>query len=136
MDELRLKRYRDKINYIFDNIDDLPKKPKNKFEKRAIFYSIQTSIESMIDIVAMVIKDLGIQVKNDELNITTIVKERNLNPELGEKLKKANGLRNILVHRYNEIDEQIILDSVDEIKDLLYQWLDIVEMTLNEITKD
>jgi len=136
MDELRLKRYRDKINYIFDNIDDLPKKPKNKFEKRAIFYSIQTSIESMIDIVAMVIKDLGIQVKNDELNITTIVKERNLNSELGEKLKKANGLRNILVHRYNEIDEQIILDSVDEIKDLLYQWLDIVEMTLNEITKD
>lgn len=136
MDELRLKRYRDKINYIFDNIDDLPKKPKNKFEKRAIFYSIQTSIESMIDIVAMVIKDLGIQVKDDELNITTIVKERNLNPELGEKLKKANGLRNILVHRYNEIDEQIILDSVDEIKDLLYQWLDIVEMTLNEITKD
>ena len=136
MDELRLKRYRDKINYIFDNIDDLPKKPKNKFEKRAIFYSIQTSIESMIDIVAMVIKDLGIQVKNDELNITTIVKERNLNSELGEKLKKANGLRNILVHRYNEIDEQIILDSVDEIKDLLYQWLDIVETTLNEITKD
>lgn len=121
MDELRLKRYRDKINYIFDNIDDLPKKPKNKFEKRAIFYSIQTSIESMIDIVAMVIKDLGIQVKDDELNITTIVKERNLNHELGEKLKKANGLRNILVHRYNEIDEQIILDSVDEIKDLLYQ---------------
>jgi len=136
MDELRLKRYRDKINYIFDNINDLPKKPKNKFEKRAIFYSIQTSIESMMDIVAMVIKDLGIQVKDDELNITNIVKERNLNPELGEKLKKANGLRNILVHRYNEVDEQIILDSVDEIKDLLYQWLDIVEMTLNEITKD
>jgi len=136
MDELRLKRYRDKINYIVDNIDDLPQKPKNKFEKRAIFYSVQTSIESMIDMVAMLIKDLGIPVKSDELNISTIVKERNLNSELGEKLKKANGLRNILVHRYNEVDDQIILDSVDEIKDLLYQWLEIVEATLNEITKD
>jgi uncharacterized protein YutE (UPF0331/DUF86 family) len=136
MDELRLKRYHDKINYIIDNIDDLPQKPKNKFEKRAIFYSFQTSIESMIDMVAMLIKDLGIPVKSDELNILTIVKERNLNSELGEKLKKANGLRNILVHRYNEVDEQIILDSVDEIKDLLYQWLEIVEATLNEITKD
>ena len=86
--------------------------------------------------VAMLIKDLGIPVKDDELNISTLVKERNINLELGEKLKKANGLRNILVHRYNEVDEQIILDSVDEIKNLLYQWLEIVEATLNEITKD
>ncbi len=136
MDELRLKRYHDKINYIVDNIEDLPIDIKNKFEKRGIFYSIQTAIESIVDLIAMLIKDLGIQVKDDEINITTIVKKRNLNPELGVKLKKANGLRNILVHRYNEIDEQIILDSVDEIKELLYQWLDVVEVTLNEITKD
>lgn len=136
MDELRLKRYHDKINYIVDNIEDLPIDTKNKFEKRGIFYSIQTAIESMVDLIAMLIKDFGVQVKDDEINITTIVKKRNLNPELGVKLKKANGLRNILVHRYNEIDEQIILDSVDEIKELLYQWLDIVEETLNEITKD
>ena len=136
MDELRLKRYRDKINYIVDNIDDLPKKPKNKFEKRGILYSIQTSIESMIDLIAMLIKDLGIPVKTDELNISTIVTERNLNVELGEKLKKANGMRNILVHRYNEVDEQIILDSVDEIKNLLFEWLEIIEEALDEFTKD
>lgn len=136
MDELRLKRYRDKINYIVDNIDDLPQKPKNKFEKRGILYSIQTSIESMIDLIAMLIKDLGIPVKSDELNISTVVKERNLNLELGEKLKRANGLRNILVHRYNEVDEQIILDSVDEIKNLLFQWLEIIEVVLDEITKN
>ena len=136
MDELRLKRYRDKTNYIVDNIDDLPKKPKNKFEKRGILYSIQTSIESMIDLIAMLIKDLGIPVKSDELNISTIVTERNLNAELGEKLKKANGMRNILVHRYNEVDEQIILESVDEIKNLLFEWLEIIEGALDEITKD
>ena len=136
MDELRLKRYHDKINYIIDNIEDLPIAPTNKFEKRGIFYSVQTAIESIVDLVAMLVKDLGVQVKDDEINITTIVKKRNLNPQLGVKLKKANGLRNILVHRYNEIDEKIILDSVDEIKDLLYQWLDIMEATLNEITKD
>ena len=113
MDELRLKRYHDKINYIIDNIEDLPIDTKNKFEKRGIFYSIQTAIESIVTLIAMLIKDIGVQVKDDEINITTIVKKRNLNPELGVKLKKANGLRNILIHRYNEIDEQIILDSVD-----------------------
>jgi uncharacterized protein YutE (UPF0331/DUF86 family) len=66
MDEIRLKRYRDKINYIVDNIKDLPIKPNNIFEKRGIFYSIQTAIESVIDLVAMLVKDLGIQVKDDE----------------------------------------------------------------------
>jgi uncharacterized protein YutE (UPF0331/DUF86 family) len=134
MDELRIKRYNDKINYIIDNIKDLPREPKNKFEKGGIFYSLQTSIEAMIDLVAMLVKDMGVPVKDDALNISEIVNQRTLEPELGEKLKKANGLRNILVHRYNEFEEQLILDSVEEIKALLYQWIEVAEAILNEIT--
>ena len=136
MDELRLKRYRDKINFIIDNIKDLPIKPNNVFEKRGIFYSIQTAIESVIDLVAMLVKDLGIQVKDDETNINEIIEKRNLNPELGKKLRKANGLRNILVHRYNNVEDQIILDSVEEIKELLYKWIDIVEEIINAIANN
>ncbi len=136
MDEIRLKRYRDKINFIIDNIKDLPIKPNNVFEKRGIFYSIQTAIESVIDLVAMLVKDLGIQVKDDETNINEIIEKRNLNPELGKKLRKANGLRNILVHRYNNVEDQIILDSVEEIKELLYQWIDIVEEIINAIANN
>ena len=134
MDELRIKRYNDKINYIIDNVKDLPIEPKNKLEKRGIFYSLQTSIESTIDLIAMIVKDIDIPVKDDTSNIDEIVKKRNLEPELGEKLKKANGLRNILVHRYNDIDEQIVLNSVDEVKDLLFKWLDIVEAVLDELS--
>ncbi len=133
MDELRSKRYQDKIQHIFDYIQELPLEPKNELEKRGIFYSLQTSIEAMIDLIAMLVKDLGIQVKDDNINISEIVKIRKLNPELGQKLEKANGLRNIIVHRYNKIDEQIILDSVGEIKDLLLHWIEIIEECVNEI---
>jgi len=133
MDELRSKRYRDKIQHIFDYIHELPLEPKNELEKRGIFYSLQTSIEAMVDLIAMLVKDLGIQVKDDNINISEIVKVRNLDFELGEKLKKANGLRNIIVHRYNEIDEQIILESVEEVKDLLLRWIEIIEECINEI---
>ena len=132
MDEIRIKRYRDKINHITDYIKDLPLEPKNELEKRGIFYSLQTSIESMVDLVAMLVKDSGIPVKEDYANISEIVKNKNLEPELGEKLKKANGLRNILVHRYNSFEERIILDSVKEIKALLYKWINIVEEILVE----
>ena len=135
MDELRNKRYRDKIQHIFDYIQELPLEPKNELEKRGIFYSLQTSIEAMVDLIAMLVKDLGIQVKDDIINISEIVKVRNIDFELGEKLKKANGLRNIIVHRYNEIDEQIILESVEEVKDLLLRWIEIIEESINEIRK-
>ena len=133
MDELRSKRYRDKIQHIFNYIQELPLEPKNELEKRGIFYSLQTSIEAMVDLIAMLVKDLGIQVKDDNINISEIVKVRNIDFELGEKLKKANGLRNIIVHRYNEIDEQIILESVGEVKTLLLRWIEIIEECINEI---
>lgn len=136
MDEIRYKRYKDKINYIVDCIKDLPITPKNKFEKMGIFYLIQTSIESMIDLVAMIVKDLGIQVKDDTTNISELVEKRKINIKLANTLNKANGLRNILVHRYNGVDEQIILESVEDVKKLLYEWLDIIEEILNEIRSD
>ncbi|MHA1149727.1 MAG: DUF86 domain-containing protein [Promethearchaeota archaeon] len=135
MDELRLKRYKDKIRYIINNIKDLPFEPNNEFEKRGIFYSLQTSIESAIDLVAMSVKDLGNEVKEDALNIDKLGEIRKVEPNLIEKLKKANGLRNIIVHRYNDVDENIILNSVKEIKELIKRWLNIVEEMLDEISK-
>ncbi|MBD3254175.1 MAG: DUF86 domain-containing protein [Candidatus Lokiarchaeota archaeon] len=133
MDEIRFKRYKEKINYIINNINDLPFKPKNKFEKRGIFYSLQTSIESIVDLVAMTVKDLGSEVKDDATNIDFLTQQRDINLELAENLKKANGLRNLLVHRYNDIDEKIIMDSVKEIKTLLLDWIEQIEMILNGI---
>ena len=134
MDDLRSKRYKDKIQHIFDYIQDLPLIPNNELEKRGIFYSLQTSIEAMVDLIAMLVKDLGIQVKDDNYNINEIIKIKKLNPELGEKLSQANGLRNIIVHRYNAVDDQIILDSVQEVKDLLLKWVRIIEDSLNDIS--
>ena len=134
MDEMRIKRYHDKINHVVDYIKDLPFEPKNELEKRGVFYSLQTSIEGVVDLIAMLTKDLGIQVKDDNANISEIVKKRKLNSALGVKLKKANGMRNIIVHRYNNFEEQIILNSVEEIKDLLSTWIRVVEEILNEIS--
>ena len=134
MDELRIKRYRDKINHVVVYIKDLPFEPKNELEKRGIFYSLQTSIEAIVDLIAMLTKDLGIQVKDDNANISEIVKKRKLKSELGVKLKKANGMRNIIVHRYNDFEEQIILNSVEEIKNLLSKWIKVLEEILNEIS--
>ena len=133
MDDLRLKRYKDKINYIIDKIKDLSRETKTELEKDGLFYALQTSIEVMMDIIAMLNKDLGIPVKDDAANISRIIEKKKLEPKLGEDLKKANGLRNILVHRYNDLDEEIIFNSVEDVKALLFKWLDIAEGILDEI---
>ena len=133
MDELRLKRYRDKIQHVYNYIHDLPLKPKNELEKRGIFYSLQTSIEAIVDMIAMLVKDLGVQVEDDNKNIDVIIEKRNIAADIGNKLKKANGLRNIIVHRYNEIDEEIILESVKDVKELLLFWIKVIEEIINEI---
>ncbi|MFX1277874.1 MAG: hypothetical protein ACFFA3_00550 [Promethearchaeota archaeon] len=36
MDELRIKRYRDKINHVIDYKNNLPFEPKNELEKPGI----------------------------------------------------------------------------------------------------
>jgi len=133
MDDLRLKRYKDKINYIIDKIKDLSRETKTELEKDGLFYALQTSIEAMMDIIAMLNKDLGIPVKDDAANISRIIEKEKLEPILGEDLKKANGLRNILVHRYNDFDEELIFNSVEDVKTLLFKWLDIVEGILDEV---
>ncbi len=69
-DELRKKRYRDKLNYISDNLECLTVTPRTELEKKGVLYSVQTIIESVIDLVAMFIKDLGYQVEDDQKNIT------------------------------------------------------------------
>ena len=132
----RLKRYQDKINYIFENLKDISLQPRNDLEKKGIFYSIQTSIESMIDLIAMGVKDLGIQVQDDSTNISNMVEKLQLNPNMGKKLNEVNGLRNILVHRHNGVDEEIIMKSVPDIQDLLYKWIGIIEGVMKDNSQD
>ena len=133
MDELRLNRYTEKINYIVDSIPFISSRFTKEIEKRGAYYSIQTTIESLIDLIAMMVKDYGLVVKTDAENIHMLVEHKDLSPKIGERLIKANGLRNILVHRYNGIDESIIIDSMQEINNIIEIWLNIIEESLNEL---
>ena len=81
----------------------------------------------------MSVKDLGFSVKDDPSNIDVLVEKLNLDKEMGVKIKKANGLRNILVHRYNGVNDEIVLSSVKEVKEILYKWMKVIEGVLNDL---
>jgi uncharacterized protein YutE (UPF0331/DUF86 family) len=126
MDPLRKTRYHDKIEYLHKNIADVKDSYSNELEKKGIFYSIQTSIETVIDLVAMLTKDLGYTIKADSDNIDLLCDHFDLSPDLGSRLKTANGLRNILVHRYNGVEDEIVFNAITEIRSILTEWLEII----------
>lgn len=127
----RIERYRAKINYIVQNLENLPEERSSKITVDALYYEVFTAIEAAMDLVAMFLKDNGYIVTDDYANIDLLINNQEISVEIGNGLKECNGLRNILVHRYNGVDQQRVEDVIEHIKSILYLWIEIVEGMLN-----
>ena len=127
MKEERVTRYRDKIDYIVSSLEAIPEEAEGDLEIRGIFYNLHTSIEAAMDLAAMLLKDGGKKVEDDYANIEALEDSGIITSQLALGLKKCNGLRNYLVHRYNKMDDKIALDSVEEVRKILYDFIEVVE---------
>ncbi|HIE41094.1 MAG TPA: DUF86 domain-containing protein [Candidatus Aenigmarchaeota archaeon] len=128
----RKERYLGKINFILSKIENLPEFD-NDLLRDACFYRIQVAIGAGMDIVAMLVKDIGKEIKDDYSNIETLVKEEILDKELGKKMIELNGLRNVIVHKYNKIEEEIIKEKKEMIVSILEQFVEKVENVIEKI---
>lgn len=130
---MRRERYREKIEYIIEALSEIPPNPEKPIEISGTFYNLLTSIESAMDISAMLVKDLGKRVEDDYTNIDILHEIGVIDEKLAEKLKMCNGLRNWLVHRYNRINKKLVLKSVEEVKEILTEFIKRVEDVLEKI---
>lgn len=132
----RRDQYIRKLEFIADKIAILPENMNdNIFLMDALFYRLQVSIDAAMYIVAMLSKDLGITVKDDYSNIDEL---ENLNIFPGEflnEIRRLNGLRNVLVHKYNKIEEDLIVTEKDHFVEVLKEFIKIVEKLINEQLK-
>ncbi len=135
MEKLRTERYKQKMNFIIDKLKSIPESIKTEVEINAMLYCVQVAIDAMMDIAAMLIKDIGNNVSDDYHNITTLEKEKIISSSLSDKLKRFNGLRNAIVHKYNTFEEESVLDNLDEIKESIENFLEIVEEKINDISR-
>lgn len=135
MRQTRLARYKEKSDYIVTTIESIPDTLGSDIERSAAYYKLHTSIEAAMDIMAMLLKDLGKDVGDDYTNIQSLEGAKVTTPKLAERLRRCNGLRNYLVHRYNGLDEEIVLDSIEEVKRTLLEFLGVSERLINELTK-
>ena len=78
-----------------------------------------------MDIVAMMCKDMNLLPKDDYSNIENL---DNIDRKTKISLAAANGLRNRLVHRYNQTDERIALESINVLLPQLSDFVEMVEL--------
>ncbi|RLG15166.1 DUF86 domain-containing protein [Candidatus Pacearchaeota archaeon] len=133
MEESRRKeRYFDKINFILDKIENIPEF-EDDIKRDAAFYRMQIAIEAAMDIVAMLTKDVGGKVGDDYANITFLTEREVLSKDLGEKLKELNGLRNVIVHKYNKVEEELIEEKRQFVFETLNEFVEVVENVIKKI---
>lgn len=129
----RRAEYQRNMDYIVEKINDLPNKDNDaKYYNDIIFYRFYTSIQAIMDIIAMVCKDFGISVKDDYSNIDELKDRQLFDQNLFKKLQKLIELRNALVHKYDHIENTLIEQEKEEIVSDIHIIIQYVEKILNE----
>ena len=132
-----------KLGYLQKNIDLLAPYRKlseqellgNPEKKFAVERLMQTAIESVIDCSRLLVLINDWRKLRDERDALIVLAERTVIAEdLSERLLRAKGFRNILVHEYVEVDPHLLYGHLQTgIADLqaygrsLAAWLDVPE---------
>jgi len=113
---------------------DLESFLKDIDRQESILFNLQMAIQNSIDIAAHIISDEGLGVPGSANEMFYLLEENGyLGGELTEKMVKAVGFRNLIVHEYGKIElEQVFQISQKDIKDLsdylaaIFKKLDLV----------
>ncbi len=128
-DDERKQRYRSKTGYILEKMYALPDTASvvDDLVVDGILYRVQTSIDAAMDMAAMLVRDIGIDVSGDYDNIEILCKNEIIDINLADDLKKLNGMRNAIVHKYGSVDTQLVLQNLENIKEILRNFIEIIE---------
>lgn len=113
--ELRIERIHSKLRELKDSLyyvkEFLPSDYNllnNRKDKNALYKETEFAIQLMIDICSIIHSDIGKTTPSDEDSIIIgLQKEKVLSSNITNKILLMKGFRNLLVHRYEEIDDKL-----------------------------
>jgi len=135
MDELRRKRYVEKVKHVEKRLSDFEVWKSDFFEEKtklACYKAMQEIIEGCLDIVSMMLKDEKELPKDDYTNINMMERRGIIDSTLADALRELNGLRNRIVHEYNGLDDEIALTSMEELIPKIKEFLTVVKEWLKK----
>ncbi len=112
--EEKLVQSREELEEVEENIPGTPKEFRELgLVKDGIYKKIEFVIQNVIDICAILVKELKLGIPEDDLDIL-----QRLNKVLGEKtinkIIVLRGFRSFLVHRYGNINDNIAFEDIKE----------------------
>lgn len=127
------------IGYVEELKEMLPEDEEDYLQdlvsRRACEKTIEVAIDSLIDASAMVVSAEKFGLPASEEGIFDIlVRRRVISRDLGEILKDLKGFRNILIHRYAHVADDIVYYNLSKYLDDFYLFKSIIESYL-EIEK-
>lgn len=129
----RKYQYIEKIDYIIDSITVLPRDLTKPFMKDALYYRLQSGIDTMANLVKMLCADLDIQMVNDSSNIEKLLKYKILDTNLCVDLLSTIEIRDMLVSQNGTLNEKVILENVPLIYEALDTFIDDIQIIIHDI---
>lgn len=112
-----------KLDEIFSYLDELEKIKRVNFEnynrsieiKRACERLLQISIEGVIDVCYMMVSKIKLGLPPDEENIfKKLYENKVLTQKMFFILENMKGFRNVLVHKYGTIDNELVFEFLSD----------------------
>ncbi|GEM_PF-878987 len=98
-----MRRHLDKIKEIAP--DSLEEYEEDEVTRRAIERLLHISIEAVIDISYLFVKELRLGLPTSEESYFDKLSGKVLTPQMVEKLQEMRRFRNVMVHRYDKVDD-------------------------------
>ena len=137
--QLRENLIRSKMTEIMESIDLVRENLPDSFEdfsrlglvKDGIYKRTEFAIENVFDICAIINADLLLEMPENDYGIVENLAKRDiLTHEMAEKIRKMRGFRNIMVHRYGRIEDEIAYSILRNSLDDFGQFIDLIERFL------
>ena len=83
--------------------------------KEGIYKKAEFMVENVIDICSIINSDLALGIPADEDNIIdNLIKKGIISSAIAEKIREMKGFRNILVHKYGEINDEQAFNDINQ----------------------
>jgi len=127
MDEDKRKRILVKLDEMKQYVEDLEMMIPRSLEdyeedliiRRACERTVEAAIETVLKVSAMIISSEKMGLPQNEETIFDLLKQQKVvSSALSSKLKKMKGFRNLLIHRYEHIKDDLVYEFIkNQVKD-------------------
>jgi uncharacterized protein YutE (UPF0331/DUF86 family) len=134
---IKIKEMDESITLIKKHLPDTFEEFSNLgLVKDGIYKRLEFCIESVLDICAVINTDLKLGVpESDENILDNLIRNNIISDELGCSLKSMKGFRNILVHRYGRINDEMAFSIVKENLHDFYGFIEVIENFIEQKEK-